>query len=201
MKKFSFAGTMLGILVGVIIGLSITEVTGIILGSLTSLLATFFGLRPSKEGRTGNKLIIGWFSLGCVLAIFMGIFLRVNNFLAPSFVNKTKEYRDAGFSHEEMKEMLYITEFGLLPTEKYTYNVEAAKAASQNSTLLMAADADLQLCQGIDSDSNLMDIFDAYDASGGKYSRLKASLKTAIKDTITLKKSLLELKGILCGLQ
>jgi len=59
MKRDLISGFALGLLVGLLIGLSIAQVTGIILGALTSLLAAFFGLRPDKEGETGNKVVIG----------------------------------------------------------------------------------------------------------------------------------------------
>ena len=55
MKRDLISGFALGLLVGLLIGLSIAQVTGIILGALTSLLAAFFGLRPDKEGETGNE--------------------------------------------------------------------------------------------------------------------------------------------------
>ena len=54
MKRDLISGFALGLLVGLLIGLSIAQVTGVILGALTSLLAAFFGLRPDKEGETAH---------------------------------------------------------------------------------------------------------------------------------------------------
>ncbi|MGB5943776.1 MAG: hypothetical protein WBG71_12910 [Leeuwenhoekiella sp.] len=198
-KRTIFSGMALGGLIGLIIGLSIAEVTGIILGALTSLLAAFFGLRPDKEGETGDKWIIGWFSLGCVLTITGGIMLRTHNFLAPPVGQDIEIYREIGFTNAEIKEVILAREFGLITSDRFTYNEQAAARASKKSTLLMAGEDDLPLCLEITEATSVEDMLDAYNASGGTWSRTAADLKRALPDTSALKTRLLELKTTVCA--
>lgn len=113
MKKQIFAGAGLGLLVGGIIGLSISETTGIILGALTSLLAAFFGLRSSKDGEEGNQLVIGSFGFACIMGIVFGIFVRTHQYLAPSIKSEMSAYLEAGFDSTEAKEIILISKFGI----------------------------------------------------------------------------------------
>lgn len=134
MRKDIFSGAGLGLLVGVIIGISIAELTGIILGALTSLLAAFFGLRSNSEGEKGNQLVIGSFSFTCVLAIFLGLLIRTHNFLAPSLASQIKEYELASFDSAEIREIILLKEFGIIP-EGYSFSKEA-RQMNRNSILM-----------------------------------------------------------------
>lgn len=199
MKKDIISGLALGLLVGIIIGLSIAQVTGIILGSLTSLLAAFFGLRPTKEGEVGNKTIIGAFSISCLLAILFGIYMRTHDLLAPSLQSEIKSYKEAQFTTQEIKDILYLKKFGLVPQSGYTYSSEAMTNAQLKSTVLMAGENDeLPLCISLDDSSSLDDIIDAFNASGGNYQRLQQGLSNAISNEETLRVTLLHIKQLLC---
>lgn len=197
MKKDIFAGIGLGLLVGGIIGLSIAEVTGLILGTLTSLLTAFFGLRPAKEGERGNKLIIGSFSLVCMLGILGGMYLRNNNSFAPSLEEEINTYKKAQFSTEEIKQILMVKKFGLVP-EQYQYIAEAKSKGDQ--TVLMADDINgVYLCTAITPQSTLQDILEAFNDSGAKYADMAKNLRTFIKDDDELKNTLLYLKNVICA--
>jgi len=197
MKRDIFSGIALGLLVGVLIGLSIAQVTGIILGALTSLLAAFFGLRPDKEGETGNKVIIAYFSISCFLAIFGGIFMRTHDLLAPSLEHEIAQYKKANFTDSEIKEILYVKKFGLLTNPNLSFNKDAATLNASKSTLLMADESQLTLCVTIDESSTLQELKEAYYASGGKFQRLYVQMM-ANADTVALKAALVDLKEILC---
>lgn len=197
MKKNIFAGIGLGLLTGTIIGLSIAEVTGIILGALTSLLAAFFGLRANKEGERGNQIIIGTFSVTCLVSIFFGLFIRTHNLLSPSLASEIKEYKDAYFDTVEIKKIILFKELGLIPNG-YSFSKEAKQLNRQS--LLMAGDNNsMELCSLISDDSSLPDIKEAYDVSGGKYKEIETQLSMVIKDTTDLRNTLLTLKQIICG--
>lgn len=196
MKKDIFAGIGLGLLVGGIIGLSIAEVTGLILGALTSILTAFFGLRPTKEGETGNKIIIGAFSLICLLAILGGMFLRTNNAFSPSLEEEINSYKNADFTVEEIKNILMVKKFGLVPHE-YQFIAEAKTISDQ--TVLMADETEqLYLCASLTANSDLNDIKDAFRDSGGKYAAMYKKLDTIIDDDAELKATLLYLKELIC---
>ncbi|MEC7781906.1 MAG: hypothetical protein VYB38_00755 [Bacteroidota bacterium] len=198
MRRDFLSGLALGILVGLIIGLSIAQVTGIILGALTSLLAAFFGLRPDKEGESGNKIIIGSFSLGCFTALLLGIFLRTHDVLAPSLQNEIALYKSVNFLDEEIKELIYFKHFGLVANQKLSFNKEAANANALKSTLLMADENDLALCAVELEDLSLREIEELFLASGGKFQRLFDQLQQNSMDDSELKSSALLIKELLC---
>lgn len=197
MKKDIFAGVCLGLLVGSIIGLSIAEVTGIILGTLTSLLTAFFGLRPTKEGESGNKVIIGSFSLICLLGILGGMYLRNNNSFAPSLADEIKEYKQAQFTPEEIRNIIMIKRFGLVP-QQYEFVAEAKSKGDQ--TVLMADEmGNAFLCSAITPQSPLEDILDAFNNSGVKYAHMATELRNIIHDDEELLATLTYLKNVICA--
>lgn len=196
MKKDIFAGIALGLLVGGIIGLSIAEVTGLILGTLTSLLTAFFGLRPEKEGESGNKVIIGSFSFVCMLAILGGMYLRNNNSFAPSLEEEISTYKKAQFTTEEIKQIILVKKFGLVP-EQYQFIAEAKTKGDQ--TVLMADEMEKSyLCSAITPQSSLQDLLDAFNDSGSKYASMAHELRNIIKDDDELTSTLIYLKTVIC---
>lgn len=195
MKKDIFAGIGLGLLVGIIIGLSVAEVTGIILGALASMLAAFFGLRPAKDGETGNQVIIGTFGLICTLSIFIGLYMRTHNFLSPSLKSEITEYKEASFDQDDIKKIILYKELGLLP-QGYTFSKELQHETS--TSLMAGGDKNIYLCSAIDNTSSLSEIKQAYDDSGGTYKEVENRLTKAIQDTSELRSTLLFFKTILC---
>lgn len=195
MKKEVLAGLGLGILIGTIIGLSIAEVTGIILGALTSVLAAFFGLKPAKEGETPNHGAIAAFGFSCLIAIFLGMFIRTHNLLAPSLDSQIKEYTQAGFAVEEARQLVLVQHLGLIPKDK-PFNADAKNGSGLS--VLMAGDDGLTLCTAIEDQSPLVDIKQAFTDSGGKYDQLQSDLSAIIGDEESLRKTLLLLKSMIC---
>ncbi|MFN8257844.1 MAG: hypothetical protein U0W24_19260 [Bacteroidales bacterium] len=199
MKKEIFSGLGLGLLIGIIIGLSIAEVTGIILGALTSLLAAFFGLRSTLDGEKGNQLIIGTFSFSCVLSIFLGLFIRTHNLLAPSLTSQIKEYKLASFDSNEIKKIILLKEFGLVP-EGSSFSKEA-KQSTEKSVLMTSNNQELYLCNDIDSNSTLEEIKRAYVNSGSQYADFEIKLSNIITDKTELRNTLIYFKTLICDHQ
>jgi hypothetical protein len=196
--KNIYAGLGLGLLVGTIIGLSIAEVTGIVVGALTSLLAAFFGLRSNKEGETGNQMVIGTFGIICLLGIFLGLYIRTHNLLSPSLSSEIKEYQEASFDANEIKEIILFTKLGLVP-EGFQFSKEGKEAGNAALSVVMASDQDeLHLCVVIDENSSLDDIKEAFGESGGKYQEIEAHLSTMISDPAELRNTLLFFKQLIC---
>jgi hypothetical protein len=114
------SGLGLGLLVGIIIGLSVTHVVGIILGALTSLLATFFGLTASKDGDQSKQskfntkpLTIFCFGLSTACFILIGIYLRTHNSLGPSLKQQKEELVMMGLKPEEISKVLLKLRFDM----------------------------------------------------------------------------------------
>jgi hypothetical protein len=193
MKIKFFAGIGLGLLTGVIIGLSIAEVTGVILGALTSLLAAFFGLRSNKEGETGNHLVIGSFGFTCVISIFLGIYVRTHNLIAPSLETDLATYRAASFDTAEIKKIILFKELGLVPAG-FTFSKEAKQL---NSSVLMTDTTGSTLCR-INDHSTLEEIQEAFDNSSGLHSKIQHTLSQSITDKTALRDLLLLIKKSIC---
>jgi hypothetical protein len=188
MKKEIYAGLGLGLLIGTIIGLSITEVTGIVLGALTSLLTAFFGLRTSREGETGNQIVIGTFS-----------FTRTHNSFTPSLENEIKEYKMAFFDTSEIKKIILFKQLGLIP-QGYTFSKDAIQK-NRNSVLMAGEGKALYLCDAIYDNSTLDEIKKAFDNSGGKYNEIENKLSNVISDSAKLHNTLLFFKNMICEQQ
>ena len=198
MKKNIFAGLGLGLLIGTIIGLSIAEVTGIILGALTSLLAAFFGLRSNKEGETGNQIIIGTFSIICLFSIFLGLYIRTHNLLSPSLLTEINEFKEASFDAHEIKKIILFKKLGLIP-DGYTFSKEGKQSTNSGLTVVMAGDNNsIDLCNSIDDKSTLINIKEAFDESGGKYQKIEQQLSLIITDQTELRNTLLFFKKLIC---
>lgn len=197
MKKDIVAGIGLGLLIGTIIGLSIAQTTGIVLGALTALLAAFFGLKPKKENESlGNKTIIGSFSVACTVFIIIGLYVRANRILSPSLEQEVIYYQKAGFSSKEIKKIILIKQLGIIP-DGVQFNLEA-KTYSEASVLMSDNQNSLKLCESIKDDSSLEEIKEAYTYSGIKHQQLEIKLSKAIASDEELKTILLTLKEMLC---
>lgn len=198
-RKEIFAGLGLGALIGIIIGLSIAQVTGIILGALTSLLAAFFGLREKKSEDSENHLIVGTFGIACIAFIFIGLYVRTHNLISPSLQSQKEEYKNIGFSEEEIKKIFLIKEFGVVPSG-YTFSKDAKEVGS--STVLMAGNETApSLCLEIAENASLKEMQEAFVNSGKIYQETQERLSQTIPDTTQLKQTLLILKTAICQKQ
>lgn len=88
------SGLGIGLLLGIVVGLSTTPVVAVVVGALTSLLAALLGLGGSSPADPAkptllntmqlNGLRIGSFGLAAVAGVFIGLYVRINNPLAES---------------------------------------------------------------------------------------------------------------------
>ena len=75
------ASASLGLLIGLLVALSRTPVARDVTLALVTLLAAFLGLK-GKAG-SGNSLRVLGLSLGCVLSVCVGIWMRNHDLLSP----------------------------------------------------------------------------------------------------------------------
>jgi len=103
-----FAGIGLGLLVGVLVGLSSSPVVSVVVGALASGMVTLLGfVRSPKEGETpssdGSVVRLGGFGVACAAAVLLGLFIRTHNWLSPSIADQVAEVQRAGYSGEEAR--------------------------------------------------------------------------------------------------
>ncbi|WP_282130041.1 hypothetical protein [Roseobacter litoralis] len=87
------SGLALGLLVGGIVGLSVSQLAGEFLAGLIALLAAFFGLGgklPLQSSVPNVRLLA--FCIGFVIGLPSGIVTRTHAWLAPSFKQTVESY-------------------------------------------------------------------------------------------------------------
>lgn len=197
MKKNNFLGAFgLGLLIGNIIGLSISEVTGILLGALTSILSAFFGLRTNYNEDQRSQVFLATFCITCFIAIFLGIYIRTYNLLSPSLAYLIKKNENIKLDEEEIKNLFFYKEFGILPNGYTVLNKDVQN--NRNTFLMAGKNSRLDMCETINDLNSLSDIITSFNESGDVYGKIANQLSHTIKDTSELKHSLLILKKIIC---
>lgn len=110
-----FAGGGLGLLVGVLVGLSASPVVSVILGSIAAGLATLLGFVSKEEPAYGEGSVVrlGSFGVTCAIAVVLGVFLRTHNIASPSISQQVEEIRKAGYSPEEARRWVAYRNLGV----------------------------------------------------------------------------------------
>jgi hypothetical protein len=115
-----FSSFGIGLLVGLLLGLSSAPVVGLVVGSITALLASLLGFElptrdesaspiPRELRQTLIGVRAGTFGLACILGIFAGIYMRTHDVLSPPEPGLTERYEELqsiGFSPERARELL-----------------------------------------------------------------------------------------------
>jgi len=115
------AGSSIGLLVGLIAGLSISPVTSTILGALSTGLLILLGFKESKEGVQTERhmLRVLGFGLFCSVFLLVGINLRTRQVLSPPLEKQKQRLKDADiFTDADIEQILLSTNFGLKPATK-----------------------------------------------------------------------------------
>jgi len=170
---FNFVvGGGLGLVVGVLMGMTTTPVVGGILAALAALFATIFGV---KDNDTSSFARIGGFGLFCVLGVAGGVYLRAHNSLGNNPRQQVAEWTSAGFSDSVARSIVLYREMGLLVNAKGEL-VPTARAdkivvpTSSTATTLSGATAeecDNMLPSRFGDDAKK--IIASYQATGGRW--------------------------------
>ena len=132
-----FAGTGLGLLVGVLVGLSASPVVSALIGALAAGMVTLLGFtRTTKEGdppyAEGSVIRLGSFGVACAVAVLLGLYIRTHNWLSPSISDQVAEIQKAGYTAEEARKWVALRNIGtaLAPTAASTADGKSATAAA-----------------------------------------------------------------------
>jgi hypothetical protein len=103
-----FAGTGLGLLVGILVGLSSSPVVAVVVGALAAGMVTLLGFaRPAKDGDTayaeGSVYRLGSFGVACAIAVLLGLYVRTHNWTSPSIADQVSEVQKAGYSPDDAR--------------------------------------------------------------------------------------------------
>lgn len=108
------SGLALGLLVGGIVGLSVSQLAGELLAGVIALLAAFFGLggKLSLQSSVSSVRLVT-FCLGIVIGLPSGIVTRTHAWLAPSFEKTMQTYTVANVEQELAIELAVFQKTGL----------------------------------------------------------------------------------------
>jgi hypothetical protein len=107
------AGTGLGLLVGMLLGLSVTQVVGGVVAALSALLAGFLGLAP--RGGEDRAWRTASFGLACVAGILAGLAIRSGALLAPSVEQDVLQWQRAGYPRDQALQFVAFQRLGIKP--------------------------------------------------------------------------------------
>jgi hypothetical protein len=106
------AGGGMGLLVGVLLGLSVAQAVGGVIAALSALIGGFLGLTGGGSVRSWRT---GSFGLACVIGVLLGLFVRSGAVLAPSIEQDVAQWQRAGFSKEQALSYVAFARLGIKP--------------------------------------------------------------------------------------
>jgi hypothetical protein len=128
------AGAAIGLLVGLIAGLSISPVTQMVLGSLSAGLLVLLGLKKENDpsqARIHALRVLG-FGLVCATSLVAGIFVRTHFTLSPDLASQKQRLTDAKvFTPDQITQILLLTNFGI-HSDGQTTNFQGGTAPENN---------------------------------------------------------------------
>lgn len=129
------SGAAIGLVVGLIAGLSISPVTQTLLGALSAGLLVLLGFKAPDTGSSGNPHALRTLGFGtfCSLALIIGIGLRTHSVLSPSLSLQKQNLVNANvFTPNEIDQILLSTNFGLTSSAPSTQ--DGSKIPPNNKT-------------------------------------------------------------------
>jgi hypothetical protein len=138
----AIAGAGVGILIGLLTGLSGSPVVAAVIGSLVGMLALFLGFgagdtaeqSASEPARSQRQLATASFAFAMAIAALGGIYMRVNNVMAPSPASRVAAWQAAKFPREKAELLAVFETTGVMPEG----TVVDEKRAAAISTILYA---------------------------------------------------------------
>jgi hypothetical protein len=179
------AGSSLGLLTGMLLGLSVAQVVGGAIGALTALLAAFFGLAKTSDQLQASMLRairIAGFSLACTLGVILGLTARTHGWLSASIQSQVNDWKAAGASPSDALAYVAYQQLGIVPAKM---SVSTIPAASRSETGLFANHG-IQNCSDLLNaryDSATLRV-QAMQQAGGSWAVFANSLATVPADQV-----------------
>jgi hypothetical protein len=156
-----FSGLGMGLLLGIIMGLSASEVVQTIFGVLTALLGAFLGFdRRSFSGMEAEEyekekynalytgLRAGSFGVAVVVGILSGMYIRTQEVLTMSVEERVKQWTDADFEPEYARKLVAYQMLSIDPRTGETGPLTEVQRITQGALFNAAQRA--SLCGTID---------------------------------------------------
>lgn len=148
-----FPGAGIGLLVGMLVGLTLTPVVSGLLTTLGGLLAAILGLAGEGSGPMSKVRVnggrIGAFGFACVLGVLGGMTLRIKDVLATPVRKEVAAWTGAGYPEEEARRFVAFARTGLQTVGPQGEKLEVAAGDLQKarSSALFGALSEVDLCE------------------------------------------------------
>lgn len=121
-----FAAAGLGLLTGLLLGLSVTSIVGTVASALTAVLVAFVGLRsapasppagnsaPEPLAASDRSVRIGVFSFAVIISLFLALYMRAHDPIGPPVKTQIDDLTQAGYTKLDACALVAYREFGLV---------------------------------------------------------------------------------------
>lgn len=184
-----FAGVGLGLLVGVLVGLSSSPVVSTVVGALAAGMVTLLGfVRSTKDGEPsyseGSVIRLGGFGVACAAAVLLGLFIRTHNWVSPSIAQQVSDVQKAGYSGEEARRWVAYKNIGAIlesgSSSSTSTQSSPARGAEPVAGSVLFSGADSGECQHFDTSryKDAPEHLYSLRQSGGKYAGYAEKIST-----------------------
>jgi hypothetical protein len=183
-----FAGVGLGLLVGVLVGLSSSPVVSVVIGALASGMVTLLGFVQVKDESAaraeGSVVRLGGFGVACTAAILLGLYVRTHNLASPSIADQVAEVQKAGYSGEQARRWVAYKNVGAVldPGSASESNGHATPARGTEAVAgsVLFSGEDSGECQHFDTGryKDVSEHLYSLRQSGGKYAEYADRIST-----------------------
>lgn len=146
------AGAGIGLLLGLLVGLSSSHVVATVVGAVAGGLLILLGLNSSKDEASATPPPTAWrlagFGFACSLALIVSVWVRAHHSLSPPIKDQVKELTDVGYSPDDARAWVAYVDSGLTvsggkPVEQAR---DAGPSAASASSLLFASEGKVDPC-------------------------------------------------------
>jgi hypothetical protein len=183
-------GLGVGLLLGILLGLAVSPVVSAVIGTLSSILLVLLGLND-KHLSTLKSLRIGAFGIFAAAGIILGMYIRVNDALAPSPVQLKESYMESGFTKQQALYYTALKKFKYVPLGWFGTSAAdtVARSLSDNydKSVLFASKVNLGACRVLnDADATFpkSELLYTFEAAGGVWEALATAIKPILPDQI-----------------
>jgi uncharacterized membrane protein (Fun14 family) len=156
------SGIGMGLLLGLIMGLSTSEVVKVVMAALTALLGVFFGfekrnfsgMQKEEYEKDKNETLLtslraGWFGLSVVAGILFGMWIRTNEVFTIPVKKSVQQWIDAGYDSTYARKLVVYERLAIDPNTGEAGEIGSMQRGHQSS--LFSAESIKNLSNAIDT--------------------------------------------------
>lgn len=173
-----FAGAGLGLLVGLLLGLSSSPTVALVVGALATAMTTLLGFARADSNApstslSGSAVRLGSFGFACAVAVLAGLLMRTHEWASPSVGQQIDTLVKAGYSPDEARQWVEYRSLGtvLNPAAHTAPGADNRSPALGSSVLFSGRDSGD--CQYFDTSQykNAREQLHSLELLGGVYAK------------------------------